>query len=174
MGNNKSKIYKDIKNNNSPEQLKEKQKQYETFKEDYNTDINSLKSRTVNLLRILKSSEIPFILCYFPKIGAEFPYDLFAGIPIALQKVKTKDNFYQYQFDLFDKNKYVSQTELSEKYLSKDEIKKNYLSLEESRKMKEELKQTIEELADIKEILFKEKPELRQIFEERKRLKQKK
>ena len=174
MGNNKSKIYKDIKNINSPEQLKEKQKDYETFKEDYNTDINSLKSRTVNLLRILKSSEIPFILCYFPKIGAEFPYDLFAGIPIALQKVKTKDNFYQYQFSLFDKNKYVSQTELSEKYLSKDEIKKNYLSLEESRKMKEELKQAIEELADIKEILFKEKPELRQIFEERKRLKQKK
>ena len=34
MGNNKSKIYKDIKNINSPEQLKEKQKDYETFKED--------------------------------------------------------------------------------------------------------------------------------------------
>ena len=40
--------------------------------------------------------------------------------------------------------------------------------------MKEELKQAKEEIADIKEILFKEKPELRQIFEERKRLKQKK
>ena len=90
MGNNKSKIYKDIKNINTPEQLKEKQKDYETFKEDNNTDINSLKSRTVNLLRIIKSSEIPFILCYFPKIGRNFPMIYLLAFQLRFKKLRRK------------------------------------------------------------------------------------
>jgi len=44
---------------------------------------------------------------------------------------------------------------------------------EELNRTKEKLNQAEEELADIKEILFEAKPELRHIFEERKRLKQK-
>ena len=73
----------------------------------------NLKSRTINLLKILKSSNIPFILCYFPKIGGEFNYELFKGKAIFLEKAKTKFNYYQYKFIVNDNEQYIKRSEIN-------------------------------------------------------------
>jgi hypothetical protein len=62
--------------------------EYYKEKNKYINDENLLKERTKNLLKFLKSSEIPFILCYFPKEGGEFPFDFFGNKPIILKKIK--------------------------------------------------------------------------------------
>jgi len=72
-----------------------KEKDFEELKKSYllyqgikkcKDIFKSLKSRTVNILRILKRSNIPFILCYFPKIGDEFPFYLFNAKEIFIEK----------------------------------------------------------------------------------------
>ena len=175
--NNKEDTYKKFKNYDSFhfEQMKN---EYRNFKGNYEKEYKSLKSRTVNILKILKSSEVPFLLCYFPKIGGEFPYDLFADKPIVLTKEKAGNGSFQYKFTLINKN-YVSPQELREHYLSKEEISKNYLSIEESNLMKEELDKLKKELQksnkeskDLKEqldILFQNYPELKKLSLESKK-----
>ena len=151
--------------------------EYYKEKNKYINDENLLKERTKNLLKFLKSSEIPFILCYFPKVGGEFPFDFFGNKPIILKKNKKGDNSYQYQFKFFDsksfisqeelKDNYASKKEIEENYISKKEIEEKYLSIEKSNEMKvesdtlkaelnktnEELAKTNKELADLKKML---------------------
>ena len=62
--------------------------EYYKEKNKYINDENLLKERTKNLLKFLKASEIPFIRCYFPKEGGEFPFDFFGNKPIILKKIK--------------------------------------------------------------------------------------
>ena len=151
---------------------------YRRFKGNYEKEYKSLKARTVNLLKILKSSQIPFLLCYFPKIGGEFPYDLFAGKPIELKKEKIGDDSFKYKFVLVDKKNYLSTEELSQNYLTKEEISKNYitkeemsqnyLSKEEFKKMEKMERDLAEELADAKEkfnLLLQAYPGLKEILD---------
>jgi hypothetical protein len=144
--------------------------EYYKEKNKYINDENLLKERTKNLLKFLKASEIPFILCYFPKVGGEFPFDFFGNKPIILKKNKKGDNSYQYQFKFFDsksfisqeelKDNYASKKEIEENYISKKEIEEKYLSIEKSNEMKvesdtlkAELNKTNKELADLKKML---------------------
>ena len=124
---------------------------------------NSLKERTKNLLKLLKASEIPFILCYFPKVGGEFPFDLFKNKTIVLKKNKTKDNSYQYQFEIIDEKSYISKTDfetiLKKDYISKTEMEKDYISKTDFEKTKTELEITKTELEITKTELEKTKKE---------------
>jgi hypothetical protein len=139
----------DFLRNYSDDNYKNMKDNYFKIKNTYTKDQDSLKNRTTNLLKILKSSGIPFIICYFPKVGGEFPYDLFGDRPIILKKIKNNkdDDFYEYKFEFFEEKSYISKEELEENYLSKKEIKANYLSKKEI----EEKYLTIEESKSMKE-----------------------
>jgi len=138
---------------------------YYKMKNSYTKDEKTLKDKAINLLKILKSSKIPFIICYFPKVGGEFPYELLKNRPIILTKNKNKDedDFYEYKFKFYEKNSYISERELKdnyvskndikENYLSKKEIEENYLSKEDANKMKEEANKMKKELDRLKKIL---------------------
>ena len=142
--------YNELKNN------------YYNEKKKYIKDENLLKKRTKNLLKFLKASEIPFILCYFPKVGGEFPLDIFRNRQIILEKHKTKDNSYQYQFKIYDKQSYISQEEIKNNYVSKTEFEENYMSkkeMEENYVSKTEFEKFLTEFEKMKEEFEKMKEE---------------
>lgn len=109
--------------------IKEIKKNYTILKKDAlsKSEKVMLKSRTKNLLKILKASKIPFIIVYFPKIGGEFPYNLFKDEPIFIEKIKSEEGHYKYQFVV---------KEIKEKYIKKDEFENLKASFEA---MKEKL-----------------------------------
>ena len=93
-----------------------------------------LKSRTINILRILKSSKIPFIVCYFSKIGGELPYNLFKDQPIFIERVKTNGN-YKYNIIVKDlKVDYVKRNEFED---LKNAYQKMLIMFEDQKKQME-------------------------------------
>lgn len=99
-----------------------------TYKDKY----DDLKSRMINILKIIKSSGVPFLLCYFPKKGDEFPFYLFQKKAIWIEKNIIEDEYYKYQATVKDlENDYISKTELNSKYLLKKDLDKQYVSKED-------------------------------------------
>ena len=122
---------KTIKNLIENHDLEELKRYYLEYKNKARKDETktSLKSRTKNILKILKSSKIPFLRCYFPKIGGEFPYDLFKDQPICLKKKKTETGYYEYKFTTINLNEeYVSKKDLNDQYVQKALLQKEYVS----------------------------------------------
>ena len=62
-------------------------------------DYEKLKEHTLNFLKILKNSNIPFILIYFPKIGDELPFELFKNSQLSISKIKGKEFEAKYSFN---------------------------------------------------------------------------
>jgi hypothetical protein len=62
-------------------------------------DYEKLKEHTLNFLKILKNSNIPFILIYFPKIGDELPFELFKNSQLSISKIRGKEFEAKYSFN---------------------------------------------------------------------------
>ena len=71
----------------------------------------NLENHTLNFLKILKNSKIPFILSYFPKIGDELPYKLYktARLSISKMNVKEYETKYIYKYDINDEIKKLNE-----------------------------------------------------------------
>ena len=93
-----------MKNSNDYKMIESANLAHNVYKQSY----SDLESKIINILKLLKSSEIPFILYYFPKIGGEFSYYLFINKPIELKKVFIDTWDFQYIFVLANKDEYLS------------------------------------------------------------------
>ena len=150
--NKKIKYYEKMKNLKN---FKEIEQSNLNYKKNCQKSYSKLKSKIRNILQILKLSGIPFILCYFPKIGSEFPFDLFNNKQIEFKKVIIDAEDFQYKFTISTNKECLSKEELSQKNLTKEELSQNYLTKEELSKnylTKEELSKnyvTKEELSKI-------------------------
>ena len=73
---------------------------YNIYKEQY----NCLKEKTYTILKVLKNSNIPFMLVYFPKIGNEIPYNLFKDYYFFIKKEVTSNSRIKYKYDAIKKD----------------------------------------------------------------------
>ena len=85
----------------------------------------NLENHTLNFLKILKNSKIPFILSYFPKIGDELPYKLYktARLSISKMNIKEYETKYIYKYDINDEIKKLNEENktLKAEFKKKDE-----------------------------------------------------
>jgi len=73
---------------------------YNMYKKQY----NSLKEKTFTILKVLKNSNIPFMIIYFPKIGNEMPYNLFKDYYFFIKKEVTSNSRTKYKYEAIKKD----------------------------------------------------------------------
>ena len=107
----------------------------------------NLEDHTLNFLKILKYSKIPFILCYFPKIGDELPYKLYKTARLSISKMNIKEYETKYIFS-YDINEEIKKLSEENKILKAEFHKKDdefHKKDDEFHKKDEEFKKKDEE-----------------------------